>query len=84
MKQTATTYDSFLRARQATRAYFQEGLEETVVSTLPDLAALGHADGVFEGLIRRIKKRVGSDPYEAAPSMLGRPPSAHGRVPMAW
>ena len=84
IKHTQTTYDNFLRARQATRAYFREDLEETLVSTLPDLAALGRADSVFDGLMRRIQKRVGSDPYDVAPSILGRPMRELGQPSMAW
>jgi hypothetical protein len=85
LKQSGPKYEGFLRARQAARAYFQEHLDQTVVSTLPDLAALGHADAVFEGLMRRIKTRVGSDPYDdTASSMPRREPSATGWASMAW
>jgi len=72
-KQTKVTYAGFRRLRQAARSYLGAEDDEILVSSVSDLAALGHRDGVFEGLMRRILTRLGADPYDVASSAPMRP-----------
>ena len=71
-------------ARLTARAYFQELFDESLVSTVPDLATLGHSDRFFEGLLRRIKTRVGSDPYDTVSSMPERSSNVPRSQAIAW
>lgn len=76
-KNARTTFDSFRRIRRAARDYLQEEAELTTVSSLRELSALGEADAVFDGLMRRIAMRLSSDPYDAVSSVA----AASKRVP---